>query len=86
MKTFILIEKVMNGTVTMDVITILFQTKSFEKVVSHIKNRLEKLEEVENVSVIYENDNDKIFSYNICDQTFPIAGHIENKESKIINV
>ena len=86
MKTYILIEKIMNGTVTMNVNTTLFQSENFEKVVNHIKNRLSKLEEIENISVICEDDNNKVFSYNICDQTFPIIGRIENKESKIVNI
>ena len=86
MKTYILVEKVMNGTVTINVNTTLFQSESFEKVVSHIKNRLSKLEEIENISVICENDDSKVFSYNIFDQSFPVFGCIENKESRIINV
>jgi len=82
MKIFTLTEKVMNGTVTMDVITTIYQAENFGAVVDKLKNNLNKLKE--NVSI--EEDNDQMFSYTIGSQTFPVWGYITNEEETIIKV
>ena len=81
MKTFILTESPMNGTVTVDTFVTIFQSDNFEKVVNHIKNNLKELKHV-----VYYNDDDKELSYSIQNQTFPVFGHIYNKEATFVNV
>jgi len=82
MKTFILNESAMNGTVTMKTITTIYQAENFEKVVNKLKNTLSIYKE----NLFTEEDSDQKFSYTISGQTFLVQGRITNEEATIIKV
>ena len=83
MKTYTLTETFMNGTVTMDIITTLYRAKSFEEVVKYIANNLGELKKVK---IIFEENNDEVFSYSIHWQHFPVFGCITNEEQEVIEI
>jgi len=82
MKTFILNETAMAGTVTIKTITTIYQAENFEKVVNKLKDNLHRLKE----NFLIEEDNDQKFSYVIAGQKFPVQGCIFNKERAIVKI
>lgn len=87
MKTFILTESVMNGTVAMDTITTVYQAKNFKRVVDQLKNSLTELNKNnKKAKASIENDDMRMFSYIIEGQTFPVWGYLANREHVIVEV
>jgi hypothetical protein len=78
---FILTEQIMNGTVTMDILTTGIEAESFEKAVEKIK----KLSNFKNVTIHV--DTDTMFDYTFPkngNNDFPIFGNLQYKPLNII--
>ena len=86
MKTYILTEKIMNGTVTLNIITTIFRSQSFKKIINKLKVEMSKLNEHRLIKFSIENDNEEKFSYNIEGEDYLLYGYILNKEQKIVTV
>ena len=86
MKTYILTEKIMNGTVTINIITTIFRSQNFEKIVNKLKSKINELDKQESTTFSIEIDDGKEFSYIIQGEDFPLYGCILNKEQKIVTV
>ena len=87
MKTFILNESLMNGTVIMETIITVYQAENFKKAVYRLKNSLAGLRKNnKEVDVVIENNDSRLFSYIIKGQTFPVWGYMANKEHAIIEI
>ncbi len=75
---YLLVEQIMNGTVTMQIISTGIETQTFEDAIMKVKN----LPNFSKASIHTENDSE--FTYSIGNQQFPCYGRMENNVLKII--
>jgi hypothetical protein len=82
-KIYLLIEQLMNGTVTMNIYPSGIKAESFADAVLKLKEKIEKIENIRQNKVDIKSDNDNEFSYTINDELI-MYGRIENKELKMM--
>jgi hypothetical protein len=75
---FVLVEKLMNGTVTLDTYITIFDFENFGDAVDKVKERLIGLPLTVHV------DNPDVFSYTLRSHFAPLHGYIKNKKVNII--
>ena len=79
---FLLTEQIMNGTVTMQVVSTGVEAETFKDAIMKVKNELKKgLLNFSKMAILTETDFE--FSYSI-NQQFPCYGRMENKVLSII--
>jgi hypothetical protein len=83
---YILTEQVMNGTVTIETITMLVDAPDFQSAKDKMKALLEikKVEWRGKFSVSFFYDTDDLFQYSIKGGKFPTYGRMENKQPTIL--